>query len=153
MIEIAKFILETFKPKKVVEVGIGNFPDIAIILSKHCKVVATDVRKTEVPRGIEFHLDDITRPYIRIYKNADLIYSVRPPVSLVPYIAKVARKVNADMLILPFKTDYLPVRLDFQYNYLINIRRLHLYLFSNKKLELSSKLTFKALQPYDFESY
>ncbi len=136
MIELAKFILETFKPKKVVEVGIGNYLDIALMLSKHCKVVATDVRRINVPMSIEFYVDDIMNPHIKIYEDADLIYSIRPPVSLISYIARVARKIKANMLILPLKTDYFDINLGFRYTYLINIKKLHLYLFSNKKLNL-----------------
>jgi len=136
MIELAKFILETFKPKKVVEVGIGNYLDVALMLSKYCKVVATDVRKISVPKDIKFYIDDIMNPHIKIYEDADLIYSIRPSVSLLPYIAKVARRVKANMLILPLKTDYFDINLGFRYTYLINFKKLHFYLFSNKELNL-----------------
>jgi uncharacterized UPF0146 family protein len=49
--------------------------------------------------------DDITHPDLKIYKNAKLIYSIRPPEELHPHLMKLAEKVGADLIIKPLSTD------------------------------------------------
>jgi len=92
---------------KVVEVGIGWMFEVAKSLARRgFKVVATDIRRIDVPEEIEFHIDDITNPDIGIYEGASLVYSLRPPLELYPHIVRVARTVGADCLIRPFGNEF-----------------------------------------------
>ena len=50
-------------------------------------------------------LDDIRQPNLKIYKDAGLIYSIRPPEELHPYLEKVSWISGADLIIKPLSTD------------------------------------------------
>jgi uncharacterized UPF0146 family protein len=107
---IAEYIAEKYPAaKKIVEVGVGKVPDVAIALQRllpNCEVIVTDVaEQTELSRRIKFVRDDITEPNLSIYQGAVLIYSVRPPTELQPYLHGVAQKVNADLVIKPLASE------------------------------------------------
>ena len=103
---IAEFIADRYSGK-VVEVGIGHNHCVAeLLVGKGFKVVATDLRQIDVPDGVEFFIDDVTNPNLRIYEGASLIYSLRPPLELYPYIVSIAKAVNADCLIRPFGNEF-----------------------------------------------
>lgn len=101
--DIAEYILKNYR-NKVVEVGVGNRPEIAIMLKTRMDVVVTDICDKEYA-GIRFFRDDIFYPDIGIYRNAGLIYSIRPPIDIQEAIAKVAKQIGADMLIRPFGNE------------------------------------------------
>ncbi len=89
------------------EIGIGHVPDIAFALLKHgVKVFATDVRPFQYD-GLAVILDDITEPDFSLYASVDLIYSLRPPPELVPYMIRLAQAVSADVIVKPLSSDYL----------------------------------------------
>ncbi len=90
---------------KIVEVGAGNFIEVALNLQKHLKM---DIIMTDIKPSHEGILqDDIVNPNLKIYKDASLIYSIRPPEELQPYIMKVAEVVGADLIIKPLSTDFI----------------------------------------------
>ncbi len=101
--DIAEYILKNYR-NKVVEVGVGNRPEIAITLKGRMDVFVTDICNKEYA-GIRFFRDDIFSPDIGIYRNARLIYSIRPPIDIQEAIAKIAEQVGADMLIRPFSNE------------------------------------------------
>ena len=49
-------------------------------------------------------LDDIRQPNLKIYKNAGLIYSIRPPEELHPYLETFSKN-RGDLIIKPLSTD------------------------------------------------
>lgn len=113
--DIIKLIMRIFpKPKKIVEVGVGKLPEIAVKLAEKLpktEIIATDINiqtiqqiKQRYPQ-IKFVQDDITRPDIKIYQNSDLIYSIRPPPELTPYLLKLAKKVGATLIIRPLSSE------------------------------------------------
>lgn len=103
---IAEFIAKRYSGK-VVEVGIGRYHCVArMLVQKGFKVVATDFEEIEVPDGVEFFVDNIMNPDLRIYRDASLIYSLRPPLELYSYIVSVAKAVDADCLIRPFGNEF-----------------------------------------------
>jgi uncharacterized UPF0146 family protein len=57
------------------------------------------VEPTELSGRVKFVRDDITEPNLSIYKGAVLVYSVRPPPELQPYLLGVAREAGADLII------------------------------------------------------
>ena len=104
MLQIAEYISKHYKGM-LVEVGIGYNWDVALMLKGlGFDVVATDLK--EIPIDLEFYVDDITKPNIEIYRDASLIYSIRPPPEIVPYILKVARSVKADVIVRPFGNEF-----------------------------------------------
>jgi hypothetical protein len=122
MLRLAEFISRNYSGK-VLEVGIGNFTAVAEELASNgLSVVATDIVKRRVPKGIEFHVDDIRHPKLEIYGGVKLVYSIRPPPELVKYILRVSMAVEADCIIKPLYGDYFDGEL-------VNYRGLPFYLF------------------------
>jgi uncharacterized UPF0146 family protein len=91
-----------FGAKKIVEVGIGGEEVVYLELKKNPKreVLAVDI----TPHG-EVAYDDVIDPDLEIYQGADLIYSVRPPPEIIPYLQLIASAVEANLLIRPLSTD------------------------------------------------
>jgi uncharacterized UPF0146 family protein len=88
------------------EIGVGHVPDIAFaLLKKRVRVFATDVRPFQY-EGLTVFLDDITEPDFSLYTSVDLIYSLRPPPELVPYMIRLAHAVSADVIVKPLSSDY-----------------------------------------------
>jgi len=78
--DLAEYILRSYRGK-IVEVGIGKHPEVALLLKNHLDVTVTDVMGPRI-HGIRFVRDDIFNPDIRIYKGASLIYSIRAPIDI-----------------------------------------------------------------------
>lgn len=100
---IARYIRENYKGK-IVEVGIGGHPEVALLLNEDFDVTVTDSRDLQL-EGVRFIKDDIFNPDIEVYKDASLIYSIRPPPDMQGAIASVAEKVGANLLIRPFSVE------------------------------------------------
>ena len=86
----------------VVEIGIGHSPKVAVgLLEKGVSIVfATDTRPFYYEQ-VNVIVDDITEPDLSFYRNIDLIYSIKPPPELVPYMKKTAKSVSADLIVKP----------------------------------------------------
>ena len=92
--------------RSAAEIGVGHFPDVGFaLLEKGLKVFATDIRPFSYD-GFEVFVDDITEPNLLLYKGVDIIYSVRPPLELVPYIRRVAGYVSARVVIKSLSSEY-----------------------------------------------
>ena len=88
------------------EIGIGSFADVGLALQeKGLRIFATDIKPFHYD-GIEVYMDDITDPDLTLYRGIQLIYSIRPPLELVPYMKRVAKEVSADMIIKPLSSEY-----------------------------------------------
>lgn len=91
----------------VAEIGIGHCPDVAFALIKQgVKVFATDIRQFQY-NGLSVILDDVTEPDFFLYASVDLIYSLRTPPELIPYIIRLAKVVSADVIVKPLTSDYV----------------------------------------------
>ncbi|MEM2908279.1 MAG: UPF0146 family protein [Candidatus Hadarchaeales archaeon] len=107
---IADYIAARYaRASKIVEVGVGALPATAIELSRRlsrCEIIATDISPPPpLPPGVRFERDDVTNPRLRVYEGADLIYAMRPPPELQPYLLKLARKVGADLIVKPLAAE------------------------------------------------
>lgn len=103
---IAEYIAKNYpSAEKIIEVGVGKMPDVALELSRllsGCEVILTDVVEPAPSlTGVKFVRDDITEPTLSVYEGAALIYAMRPPPELQPYLLRLARTVGADLLIKP----------------------------------------------------
>jgi hypothetical protein len=84
---------------EVVEVGVGNRPDIAARLAERgCSVTATDVYDREPPMGVRFVRDDVTDPDASVYHGAEAVYALRCPPELQRPLVDAARTADADCL-------------------------------------------------------
>ncbi|WP_435196104.1 UPF0146 family protein [Natronomonas sp. EA1] len=81
---------------RVVEVGVGNRPDVAGGLAERgVDVLATDLSPRAVPEGVAFVVDDITDPDIARYEGADAVFARNLPPELHRPVLEVARRVGA----------------------------------------------------------
>jgi uncharacterized UPF0146 family protein len=95
------------KYSRAVEVGIGRNPVAARILAGEQKLLlATDVKAMPVPDGIPFVVDDVFSPDLSRYRGADVIYSIRPAVEMVPPLVALAEETGCDLVVyhLGFET-------------------------------------------------
>ena len=94
--------------RKIVEVGVGHRIDVAIQVKTRlpdAEVVVTDndeswVRAHRTPK-VKAVVDDVSNPKLALYEGAGLIYSLHPPVELVPSLVSLANLVGADLLLVP----------------------------------------------------
>jgi len=112
---IARYIAENYpSATKIVEVGVGKVPDVAIELQRllpACEVVVTDVvEPPELSGRVKFVRDDITEPNLNVYEGATLIYAIHSPPELQPHLLEIAREVDADLLIKPLAGESMPLR-------------------------------------------
>ena len=126
--DFADYIIKHYSQSSlIVEVGAGHFQQVACNLKKHLKVdiIMTDIK----PYHDQIILDDIRQPNLKIYENAKLIYSVRPPEELHPYLENLSNITGADLIIKPLSTDFIntPGKMD-----LINYKKAVFYKSSNK---------------------
>jgi len=125
--DIAEYILKNYR-NKVVEVGVGSMPHVALLLKDKLDVVVTDVNEQKYA-GVRFCRDDIFAPDTGIYKNASLLYSIRPPIDLQEALAKIAREVGADLLIRPFGNEKADLRRYYRDYALVNYKKARFYLY------------------------
>jgi uncharacterized UPF0146 family protein len=96
----------TGKYDYAVEIGIGHFPDVALALvGKGVEVLATDIRQFQY-RGLKVVVDDVTDPDLSLYNRVHVIYALRPPVELVPYMVRLAKAVSTDLIVKPLASEY-----------------------------------------------
>ena len=106
-------------PTRICEVAIGKFTQVHDYLDsqENIEIIKTDISPND-PTVIK---DDITKPNPDLYKDLDIIYSIRPPSELQPYIIDLALKTNTKLIIKPL------------FNEDINSRRIKLKLKNYKK--------------------
>jgi hypothetical protein len=89
------------------EIGIGHFPDVAYaLLNKGIRVFATDIRPFSHD-GLAVVIDDVTEPDISLYSGVDIIFSMRTPAELAPFILRLAKTVHADLIVKPLSSEIL----------------------------------------------
>ena len=90
--------------QKVVEVGIGRYPKVALALQAcGLKVAATDIQPEFVGLPVEF--DDVRSPRLDLYEGAEAIYAVRPPLELLPSLKRLANKLAVDLVVKPLAAE------------------------------------------------
>ena len=89
----------------IAEVGIGKFDRIADMLAEkeNITVIKTDIS----PKDSTVIRDDITDPNPELYRDVDIIYSIRPPSELQPYLVRLAEKTDAQLIIKPLTNEDL----------------------------------------------
>jgi len=101
---------------------------VALLLKEKLDVVVTDVNEQKYA-GVRFCIDDIFKPDIGIYRNASLIYSIRPPIDIQDAIAKIAKEVGSDLIIRPFGNEKADLRKYFKEHSLVNYKKARFYLY------------------------
>ena len=60
-----------------------------------------------MPKDSTVIMDDITNPNLELYEGTDLIYSIRPPSELQPYIVDLALRIGSQLIIKPLTNEDL----------------------------------------------
>ncbi len=95
---IGEYIARNYR--RAAEVGIGeNITAAEILLAAGVPVLGTDIRVPDLPGLVRIERDDIFCPRLELYRNAEVIYAIRPPIELVPPLIALARKINCDLLV------------------------------------------------------
>ena len=105
---ISEYIIRNYgQAHKIVEVGVGRFPLVAHNLEEHLKfnIIMTDIK----PSHRMIIQDDICHPDLKIYKDAELIYSIRPPEEIQTCLEIISNTVGSDLIIKPFSTDSMNI--------------------------------------------
>jgi hypothetical protein len=89
----------------IAEIGVGKFDRIANMLALKDNI---DVIKTDIaPKDETVIRDDITNPDMDLYEGIDIIYSIRPPSELQPYLVRLACKTGSQLIIKPLTNEDL----------------------------------------------
>lgn len=90
---------------KIAEIGVGKFDAIADSLAEkeNITLIKTDI----LPKDSTVIKDDITSPDTDLYRDIDIIYSIRPPSELQPYLVRLALEVDAQLIIKPLTNEDL----------------------------------------------
>ena len=124
---IAEFIAKNYKGK-VVEIGIGNNKVVFDELKKlGVEVIATDIRKIDLA-----YVDDVCDPDMSIYRDAKLIYSIRPPYEIQICMIRLAKRIGCDVIIVPLKNEVIAG------GKLVNYKSARFYLFTLRYLQALS---------------
>lgn len=90
---------------KIAEIGVGKFDRIANSLGEreNITLIKTDI----IPKDATVIKDDITNPNLDLYKDVDIIYSIRPPSELQPHLVSLAQKIGSQLIIKPLTNEDL----------------------------------------------
>lgn len=105
--DFADYILSQAEGKdvKIAEIGVGKFTMISDMLGE--KENITLIRTDISPADESVIRDDITNPNLDLYEGIDIIYSIRPPSELQPYLVDLALKVGSQLIIKPLTNEDL----------------------------------------------
>ncbi len=118
---------------RIVEVGAGHVPEVALLLlARGLEVVLTD-REERLLGDLRVQKDDIFSPRMELYRGASLLYSIRPPLELQIAMGDVAARVGADILIRPLQDEV--AELPGFARRLVNAGEARFYLFRRKAME------------------
>jgi hypothetical protein len=105
--DFAQYILSEAGDRdvKIAEVAVGRFDRIANFLASkdNITLIKTDIS----PKDDTVIRDDITNPNLDLYMDVDIIYSIRPPSELQPYLAKLAVEIGSQLIIKPLTNEDL----------------------------------------------
>ncbi|MDR2544531.1 MAG: hypothetical protein LBD03_03135 [Methanobrevibacter sp.] len=104
---IKKYLENKENKGEVVEIAIGNFFKVADYLkSSDIEVIMIDIdsKRKDVIK------DDIMNPKLELYKDTKIIYSIRPPYELQPYIEEIAKNLKALLIIKPLFNEDLNIK-------------------------------------------
>ncbi|MGI6465519.1 MAG: UPF0146 family protein [Methanobacterium sp.] len=107
--DFTEYIIKHYSQSSgIAEVAVGHFLQVGFALKKHLEgeIIMTDIK----PCQDSVILDDIRQPNLKIYKDAELIYSIRPPEELHPYLEQLSEKLGGDLIIKPLSTDSIRTR-------------------------------------------
>jgi len=128
--DLAEFIAENFPRGKAVELGIGFQTKVALRLKKlGYDVLAIDWNMPAVENarkaGINALRNDLFNPREKLYRDAVVLYAVRPTPEIMGAILTLSEETGVPLVLLPLSGDSVPRRMK-----LINYRGLAIYVYN-----------------------
>jgi len=102
--DLARFIARNYSGR-VVEVGVGYFPDVALALMERGLDVKLTDKEERLLGGLLVEKDDIFSPRMELYGGAGLLYSIRPPLEMQLAMGQIAMRIRADVLVRPLMDE------------------------------------------------
>jgi uncharacterized UPF0146 family protein len=107
--DLVEYVREKYsRASKIIEVGVGSRIDIAEKIKKAlplAEVLVTDKDEAWVRQHMTSRIravaDDVRFPQTPIYQHASLLYSIHPPFEIVEPMVLLARRIGADLLVVP----------------------------------------------------
>jgi|SRR5712692_4314185 len=107
--ELVDYVRENYsRASKIVELGVGSRIDVAERIKKSlplAEVLVTDKDELWVRQHVTSQVravaDDVRFPQTPIYEQASLVYSIHPPFEIVEPMVLLARRIRADLLVVP----------------------------------------------------
>ena len=107
--DLVEYVRENYsRASKIVELGVGSRIDVAEKIKKNlplAEVLDTDKDEAWVRQHMISQVravaDDVRFPQTPIYQNASLVYSIQPPFEIVEPMVLLARRIGADLLVVP----------------------------------------------------
>ena len=126
---------KTGKNTKIVEIGAGKFQTISKNLNENenIDVVMTDID----PANENIIRDDVFNPNMNIYKDADILFSIRPPAELQEAIMKIRDEVNATLIIKPLFNEDLNMKT--KKMKLKNYNRASFYIYERERKDFANQ--------------
>ncbi len=126
------YIIENYnKNNHIIEIGVGKVLTPSQIIEKELSI---NIKLIDIhPTNEKIIKDDITKPNLKLYKDADLIYSIRPPEELQQDLVQLAKKINADLIIKPLSTEEINHNLQNKFK-LINYHKTSFYIMKKEEL-------------------
>ena len=108
---IVEFVKDNYN-RKIVEVGVGHRVNVAEKLKETMpttEVLVTDTQESVIRSyngsSVRAIVDNVFSPRLHVYQGASLIYSLNPPMEMVPALEKLAKDVGADLLVKPMSDE------------------------------------------------
>ena len=107
--ELVEYVRENYsRASKIVELGVGSRIDVAEKIKKYlpmAEVLVTDKDESWVRQHMTSRIravaDDVRFPQTPVYQHASLLYSIHPPFEIVEPMVLLARRIGADLLVVP----------------------------------------------------
>src|SRR6267143_1087041 len=107
--DLVEYVRENYsRASKIIEVGVGSRIEVAEKIKKAlplAEVLVTDKDEAWVRQHTTSQIravaDDVRFPQTPIYKHASLLYSIHPPFEIVEPMVLLARRIGADLLVVP----------------------------------------------------
>ncbi len=95
------------RPLRIAEIGVGKFDETYSYLNsfEDIEIIKVDIN----PADETVIYDDITKPNLDLYNNIDIIYSIRPPSELQPYLINLKEQTNSTLIIKPLFNEDLNI--------------------------------------------
>ncbi len=107
--DLVEYVRENYsRASKIVELGVGSRIEVAEKIKKHLPLTEVLVTnkdeawvRTHITSRVRAVADDVMFPQTPIYQNASLVYSIHPPFEIVEPMVALARRIGADLLVVP----------------------------------------------------